>query len=149
MKKNLIKKVGRAKVASMRKYGTSNSPLYSKNSNFAKFNNKMSKDPAVMQFLKDALPIVKARLAAGQDEYNEGLKSYKEAPAKLADGRKALAEGEATLAEGYAQYEDGKKQLEDGKAQLAVYEDGEQQVRDGLATLVGTEPMGSVQGIAD
>ena len=142
MKQNLIKKLGKAKVASMKKYGTKNSPLYSKKSDFAKFNDKMSKDPDVMQFLKDALPVVKARLAAGEKEYAEGLKSYKEAPAKLADARKQLADGRAQLA-------DGEKQLADGRAQLAQYEDGEQQVRDGLATLVGTQPMGDVQGIAD
>ena len=142
MKNNLIKKVGKAKVNAMKKYGKKSSPLYSKNSDFAEFEKKMDSNPGVMDFLKKALPVVKARLAAGEKEYAAGVKSYKEAPAKLADARKQLADGRAQLA-------DGEKQLADGKAQLAQYEDGEQQVRDGLATLVGTQPMGDVQGIAD
>ena len=143
MKNKLIKKVGKAKVNSMKKYGKKSSPLFAKNGcDFAEFEKQMDSSPDVMTFLNKALPIVKARKAAGEKEYAAGVKSYKEAPAKLADARKQLADGRAQLA-------DGEKQLADGKAQLAQYEDGEQQVRDGLATLVGTQPMGDVQGIAD
>lgn len=82
-----------------------------------------------------ALKVLAKVKADGEKTLAEGYKSYKEAPAKLADAEKQLADGE--------------KQLADGKAQLAQYEDGEQQVRDGLATLVGTQAMGDVQGIAD
>ena len=105
MKNKLIKKVGKAKVNSMKKYGTKNSPLYAKNGcDFAEFEKRMDTSPDVMTFLTKALPIVKARLAAGQKEYAAGLKDYKEAPGKLADAEQQLA--------------DGRKQLEDGKAQL-------------------------------
>ena len=142
MKNKLIKKVGKAKVNTMKAYGKKSSPLFASKADFAEFEKRMDTNPDVMTFLNKALPIVKARKNAGEKEYAAGVKSYKEAPAKLADARKQLADGRAQLA-------DGEKQLADGKAQLAQYEDGEQQVRDGLATLVGTQPMGDVQGIAD